>query len=237
MLNAMILAAGRGERLKPLTDHVPKPLVSVAGQSLILRHLNQLEKIGIDSAVINCAWLGEYLQAEVKRCWSEHALPLYFSDEKALGLETAGGIVKALPLLSDPFLLINGDIFTEFDFAVLREWAEILPESIEGRLVLVNNPIHHLSGDFALEGDTLIKPSPITQRSYTFSGISVLRHSLFKGYLEGHFLPLRDVLNPAICRGSIEGAVTDAYWMDVGTLQRLQELRQRYADNTPLDQP
>jgi N-acetyl-alpha-D-muramate 1-phosphate uridylyltransferase len=236
MLSAMILAAGRGERLRPLTDHTPKPLISVAGKSLIIRHLERLESTGgIDQVVINHAWLGSLLEERVRLLWKEHSLAIEFSAEHQRGLETGGGILKALPLLSDPFIVINGDIFTEFDFTQLITWANRLDRRVLGKLVLVPNPDHHPQGDFSLSNGFVSLDQ--SQPMYTYSGISILRHALFNGYPHNQRLALgKEVLKSAIENKCIEGVLSEAFWMDVGTVDRLAVLRERYKDGTPINQ-
>lgn len=234
MLSAMILAAGRGERMRPLTDHTPKPLIQVAGQPLLGWHLEQLESADVDHVVINHAWLGDVLEAGVNAYWQHRRLPIRFSAEHQLGLETAGGILKALPQLSDPFVVVNGDIFTEFNLHEAVDWARNLAHDIDARLVLVPNPLHHSRGDFVhLESGRIALDGEGPR--YTFAGISVLRHSLFAGFPKGVKLPLLEVLRPSIQQGRVEGSITDAFWMDVGTPERLGELRARYKDFTPCD--
>jgi N-acetyl-alpha-D-muramate 1-phosphate uridylyltransferase len=236
MLTAMILAAGRGERLRPLTDHTPKPLITIQGRSLICRHLDQLERLtSIKKVVINHAWLGEKLESSIKKEWGKHSLTIEFSPEHQLGLETGGGILKALPLLSDPFIVINGDIFTELDFAYLVSLAQTLSSQILGKLILVPNPKHHPNGDFSLcEGLVSLNTDKPT---YTYSGMSILRHALFDGLIPNQPLALgKEIFRTAILRKQMEGIVTNTFWEDVGTIDRLAMLRERYEDYTPITQ-
>jgi len=213
----MILAAGRGERMRPLTDHTPKPLLPVAGQPLIAHHLNALRAAGITDLVINTGHLGEQLPATLGdgRGWG---VRITYSPEPPDALETGGGIFQALPLLgAEPFLVVNGDVWTDYPFAGL-------PTAPSGRahLVLVDNPPHHPQGDFALEADSG-RVGEHGARRLTFSGISVLRPELFAGCAPGRF-PLGPLLRRAMADGAVTGERYGGAWRDVGTPQRLAEL-------------
>ena len=215
-MKAMILAAGRGERMRPLTDHTPKPLLPVAGQPLIVHHLKALRAAGIREIVINTGHLGERLSAALGdgRDWGVH---IVYSPEPPEALETGGGIFQALPLLGlEPFLVVNGDVWTDYPFACL-------PGSPAGmaHLVLIDNPPHHPDGDFALAADGTVgeRGGP----RFTFSGISVLRPELFAGCVPGRF-PLGPLLRRAMAAGRVSGEHYAGVWLDIGTPQRLAEL-------------
>jgi MurNAc alpha-1-phosphate uridylyltransferase len=213
-MNAMILAAGRGERLRPLTDHLPKPLLEVRGRPLILHHLEALKRCGIENLVINLSWLGERI---VERLGDgrELGLEIRYSREPR-ALETAGGIVQALPWLGDEFIVVNGDVFTDFDFSTLS-----LPPGTDAQLVLVPNPPHHPQGDFAIDAGRL---SNATANRHTFSGIGRYRRRLFEGLAPGR-RPLAPLLREAAERGRIAAVVHQGLWTDVGTPERLASLQ------------
>lgn len=217
-MKAMILAAGLGTRLRPLTDHTPKPLIEAGGKPLIGWHLEKLAALGVREVVVNHAWLGDVLEAAlgdgagygVRIAWSREGLP---------PLETAGGIRRALPLLGDePFLLVNGDIWTDFDFAQLPA----LPIDTDAHLVLVPNPDFHPRGDFALDARQRVHATgnPL----YTYAGIAVLRPRLFVSLPEGPW-PLAPVLREAMGRQAVSGQLHAGRWTDVGTPERLESLR------------
>lgn len=215
-MRAMILAAGRGERLRPLTDHVPKPLVDVGGKPLIEHHLERLAAAGFSDVVINHSHLGSMLQ-EIIGSGDRWGISIHWSEEQPQALETGGGIFQALPVLGRaPFLVINGDIWTDYPLSRLRsvkcDWAH---------LVLVPNPQHNPGGDFALEGARLRN---VGEPLYTFSGISVYHPRLFTGCLAGRFsvVPL---LRSAIAEHVTTGELYHGAWGDIGTLQRLDDVR------------
>jgi len=215
-MKAIILAAGRGERMRPLTDHTPKPLLDVAGRRLIEYHIDNLVAAGITELIINHAHLGAQIEAVLADGSTYGAAIQYSVEEEAL--ETAGGIFNALPLLGDaPFAVVNGDIWTDYPF-------KQLPESIEGlaHLVLVNNPGHHLQGDFAMQERHLNADG---EPKFTFSGISILRPELFAGCQSGAF-PLAPLLRQAMQSGQVTGEHYRGGWCDVGTPERLQALNQ-----------
>jgi MurNAc alpha-1-phosphate uridylyltransferase len=215
-MKAMILAAGRGERMRPLTDHTPKPLLPVAGRPLIVHHLQALRAAGIRELVINTGHLGERLPAALGdgRTWG---VRIAWSPEPPDALETGGGIFQALPLLGpEPFLVVNGDVWTDYPFARLP----VAPAGL-AHLVLVGNPPHHPQGDFTLTADgRLVESGGLT---LTFSGISVLRPELFAGRAPGRF-PLGPLLRRAIAAGLASGEHYAGKWWDIGTPQRLAEL-------------
>lgn len=217
-MKAMILAAGRGERMRPLTDHTPKPLLPVAGKPLIVHHLEALRAAGIHDLVINTGHLGEQLPTALGdgRAWGVHIL---YSPEPPQALETGGGIFQALPLLgSEPFLVVNGDVWSDYPFARLH----MAPAGL-AHLVLVSNPPHHPEGDFALTADGQVRESG--QLQLTYSGISVLRPELFDDCAPGRF-PLGPLLRRAMAAGLISGEHYVGDWRDIGTPQRLAELDQ-----------
>lgn len=217
----MLLAAGRGERMRPLTDHTPKPLLTVGGKALIEHHLECLAQQGFRQVVINLAWLGDQITAALSD-GKRYGLRIRYSNEQATGaLETAGGIRQALPMLtSDPFLVINGDIWTDLDFReVLR------PLSGNGRLVMVPNPEHHPNGDFYLDRDGHLRADAAGgNQRLTFSGIALYRKSLFSALPEGK-RPLAPILRQQISEGMLEAFVYQGNWTDVGTPDRLATLQ------------
>jgi N-acetyl-alpha-D-muramate 1-phosphate uridylyltransferase len=214
-MKAMVLAAGRGERLRPLTDHTPKPLLEVRGQALIAWHLQALARAGVREAVINLAWQGEQLRAALGS-GARFGLHISYSEEPAGALEVGGGIFHALPLLgTEPFLVVNGDTYTELDFARLAIGARAL-----AHLVLVPNPAHHPQGDFALRGAAVATTG---EPRLTYSGIGVFRPELFAGCSPGRF-PLLPLLRAAIAAERLSGERFDGAWTDVGTAERLASL-------------
>jgi MurNAc alpha-1-phosphate uridylyltransferase len=212
----MLLAAGRGERMRPLTDHCPKPLLEVGGQPLIAWHLQALKAAGVREVVVNLSWLGAQLRAALGD-GARYGVHIRYSEEGEPPLETGGGIHQALPLLGpEPFLLVNGDVFTDIDFARLR-----LPNGALAHLVLVANPAHNERGDFDLdEGGNI---SLVPGERLTYSGVALLRPELFAGATAGRF-PLLPLLVRAREAGRLTGERHEGYWLDVGTPQRLEEL-------------
>lgn len=216
----MILAAGRGERLRPLTDRVPKPLVPVAGRPLIEHHLQALAAAGFEEVVINVAHLADAITAALGD-GTRFGLTLHYSHEPPGALDTGGGIKQALPLFGEsPFAVINGDVFTDYDFGALR--AALAPEA-DAQLLLVPNPPHHPQGDFDLRGTRVATDTP----RYTFAGIGVYRPALFAG-VEARRFSLASVLGPAIEAGRVDGAVHAGLWYDVGRPETLARVEQRY---------
>jgi MurNAc alpha-1-phosphate uridylyltransferase len=221
----MILAAGRGERMRPLTDHTPKPLLQVGGRPLIVWHIEKLARAGIDGIVVNHAHLGEQIEASLGdgRRFGMHIA--YSPEGKAL--ETAGGIANALPLLGDaPFAVINGDIWCDYDFAQLDERAAAMQAGGDmAHLVLVDNPPHHPDGDFLLRDGRVINPAPgAGHPALTFSGIGLYRPAMFAGIPRGGIAPLAPLLRAQIALGRVSGEHYRGAWADVGTPQRLAEL-------------
>lgn len=220
-MKAMILAAGRGERMRPLTDITPKPLLRVGGKTLIEYHLLSLADAGFNELVINHAHLGQQL-VDVLGDGSHYGISIQYSAEPAGALETGGGICRALPLLGDdPFVVINGDIFTDFPYATLQPPAEL------AHLVLIDNPPHHEGGDFALQSGLV---SVSGEPRLTFSGIGVYRPQLFHGQSEAKF-PLAPLLKQAMQRGQVSGEHYQGQWIDIGTPARLQALDQQLQGN------
>jgi len=215
-MKAMVLAAGRGERMRPLTDTCPKPLLEVAGKPLIAWHLQRLSRAGFREIVINVSWLGERIAAELGD-GSAHGVTIQYSREPWPALETGGGLVQALPLLGDgPFLLVNGDVFTDIDLSALR----IAPGDL-AQLVLVPNPPQHPQGDFVLTDEGRIVASGAMR--LTYSGVALLRPELFAGATPGRF-PLLPWLVRAMEGGKLGGQRHDGLWHDIGTPERLAQL-------------
>lgn len=215
----MILAAGRGERMRPLTDDTPKPLLAVGGRPLIDYHLEALARAGIDGVVINLAWLGKCIREHVGD-GAAFGLSVHYSDEGEQALETAGGIVNALPLLGErPFLVVNGDIFTDVDFSALS-----LPPGRLAHLVLVDNPSWHPRGDFALAADGSVGEAGTA--GLTYAGIGLFAPGLFAG-CSASVRPLAPLLRSASAAGQVSGEHHRGAWHDVGTPERLHELDRR----------
>ncbi len=218
-MRAMILAAGLGTRLRPLTLETPKPLLEVGGKPLIVWHIEALKRAGVTQIVINTAWLGEKL-VEALGDGQSFGVEILWSHESE-PLETAGGIQKALPLLgSEPFILVNGDVWTRFDFAALVD--KDLNGDL-GYLVLVKNPPQHPNGDFALSNHRVAQEGV---DKLTFSGISILSPKLFESLPAGK-APLAPILRQAMDAGKIAGECLHDHWVDVGTIERLAELDQQ----------
>jgi MurNAc alpha-1-phosphate uridylyltransferase len=217
----MILAAGRGERMRPLTNRTPKVLLEVGGKPLVQWHVERLHSAGFERIVINHAWLGEQIEQRLGD-GSRFGLRILYSRE-AQALETAGGIVNALPLIGDDsFLVVNGDVFTDFDFAGLVPRLMALGESDSlAHLVLVDNPFHHPRGDFVLRNGRVIQDG---EERLTFSGIGVYRSQLFESVAAGERAQLAPILGAAMGRGAVSGERYRGLWFDVGTPARLAEL-------------
>ena len=216
-MKAMLLAAGRGERLRPLTDTLPKALVPVGGKPLVVRHLERLRRAGCREVVINVSYLGERI-AQALGDGAACGLRIEYSRE-AEPLETAGGIAQALPLLgSAPFLLVNADIYCEFDPAPL------LRRSLDQRLVhlvLVPNPAYHVAGDFAIDGTALRNAGA---PRYTYAGIALVSPKLVAPVRPGEKAPLAPLLRKAADADAASAEIYEGPWQDVGTLARLAEL-------------
>ncbi len=227
MKTAMILAAGRGERMRPLTDHTPKPLLQVGGKALIVWHIERLRAAGFTHIVINHAHLGQQIEDALGN-GAGLGVSINYSREGS-ALETAGGIATALPLIeSEVFPVVNGDIYTEFDFSRLAEpMARLASGHDWAHLVLVDNPPHHPNGDFVLEAGRVIDSDvPMTPNParFTFSGIGVYHRALFAHTEAGVKAPLVPLLRLAIDAGRASGEYHAGRWVDVGTPERLQQL-------------
>ena len=215
-MKAMILAAGRGERMRPLTDHTPKPLLPAAGKPLIEYTIKQLVEAGFNDIVINHAHLGLQIEEQLGN-GNRLGANISYSAEGEQALETAGGIINALHLLGDEaFLVVNGDIATDFPFAELKNRTVDL-----AHLVLVDNPVHNAQGDFGLNKSGLVLSNSTEQ--FTFSGIGLYRPELFSDIPKGPS-KLGPLLRQAIASGRVSGQKMDGFWMDIGTPERLLEL-------------
>ena len=212
-MKAMILAAGRGERMRPLTNHTPKPLLQIGKHRLIEYHLTHLASAGFCDVVINLAWLGKQIR-EALGDGSAYNVNISYSDEGDCALETGGGIFKALPLLGDqPFLVVNGDIWTDYPFHTLRH------HTLQGlaHLVLVNNPPQHPQGDFYLRDNKLVANG---DNKFTFSGIGVYKKEFFAAKNGGAF-PLAQMIRDFTKQGLITAEHYQGEWDDIGTIERL----------------
>ncbi len=223
MMRAMILAAGRGERMRPLTDTCPKPLLKVGSEPLIGWHLRRLKAAGIEEIVINHAWLGQQIE-ETLGNGAAYGVSIAYSAEGAQGLETAGGIATALPLLGEePFLVINGDVLTDIDFTLASAQAAKL--SAEQRLAylwLVQNPAHNPKGDFVLQTDGAVLSTGAGE-ALTFSGMGVYHPALFHDTPPKQAAKLAPLLRAAMAAGKVQGVKHEGLWLDVGTVERLAE--------------
>ena len=210
-MKAMILAAGRGNRLSPLTDKIPKPLVKVGKRTLIEHHIKKCAEAGFESVIINTAHLGEQIHKHLGD-GNRFNIPIHYSDEGEQALETAGGIAYALPLLGDqPFLVISSDIYCDIPFN-----AHFQLTSVHMHLIMVNNPKHHTKGDFTAKQVNLNYPDA---ERYTYSGIAYVNPSLFT--YEKRAYPLIDVIKQCVNNKSISSELHTGLWMDVGTADRL----------------
>ena len=216
-MKAMILAAGHGTRMRPLTDHTPKPLLDVGGKPLIVWHIENLKQAGFRDIVINIAWKGDQIP-EALGDGSQFGVNLHYSDEQQEGaLETAGGIVKALPLLGDePFLVVNGDVWCEFNYSSNNP----LTGNDLAHLILVSNPSHNTLGDFSLEIQRVDNEG---ENKLTFSGIGYYHPNLFKNLSYGKH-PLAPLLRDAMKTKQVSGELFEGDWRDIGTPKRLTKL-------------
>ncbi len=213
-MKAMILAAGRGERLRPLTDQTPKPLLHIGKHRLIEYHLMNLQKAGFNNIVINIAWLGQQI-IDTLGDGTQYGVHIDYSNEGDSALETGGGIFRALPLLGDdPFLVVNGDIWTNYPLQHLYNY----PLDGMAHLVLVNNPPQHPQGDFYLSNNKLVEKGDV---KFTFSGIGVYCKEFFNGKTDGKF-PLAPMIREFTKQGLISAELYDGEWDDIGTAERLQ---------------
>lgn len=221
-MRAMILAAGRGERMRPLTDHTPKPLLAVGGKPLIVWHIERLARAGFRELVINHAHLGAQIESALGdgRQWQ---VSIRYSAE-VTALETAGGIANALPFLGDlPFLVINGDVYTDIDYASLA-----LPAGKLAHLVMVDNPPQHAAGDFGLEHGFVVDSA---ERRLTFSGVGVYHPELFSSIQRGQAAKLAPLLRSAMPQQRVTGQHHHGLWHDIGTPERLAQLDQWLQEN------
>lgn len=214
-MRAMILAAGRGERMRPLTDHTPKPLLEVGGKPLIVWHIERLVQAGVTEIVINHAHLGAQIEAALGDGARWQVQIQYSAEETAL--ETAGGIAYALPLLgTQPFLVVNGDVYTDIDYASLA-----LPAGMLAHLVMVDNPPQHPAGDFGLVNGLLVEAA---SQTLTFSGVGVYHPELFKEVARGQAAKLAPLLKSAMRQQAVSGQHHRGIWHDIGTPERLKQL-------------
>lgn len=217
-IKAMILAAGRGNRLRPLTDTIPKPLIEICGKPLIEYHIEKLASAGVTDIIINHAWLGDQLETVLGN-GDRWGVTIHYSPEPEGGLETAGGIINALPLLGDaPFLVVNGDVYCDLPFKSLVKQALQMASHKDclAHLILVPSPKHNAKGDFGLEDNHQV----VAEGHDTFAGLSVLNPRLFVGQKPG-FIKLAPILRQAMLENKVTGSVYKGYWSDVGTLERL----------------
>ena len=222
-MKAMILAAGRGERMRPLTDQTPKPLLQAGGKALIVWHLERLAAAGFKEIVINHAHLGSQIEAALGD-GAQWGLHIQYSPEPPGALETAGGIATALPLLGkEPFLVVNGDVYCDIDFDRFSGLT-----ATTAHLVMVPNPAHHNNGDFSLDGERVIPANG--EQTFTYSGIAVFTPAFFAAVKPGSVMKLRPLLDAAIAAGTLTGERHSGRWVDVGTPQRLAELDQELRD-------
>jgi MurNAc alpha-1-phosphate uridylyltransferase len=219
-MKAMLLAAGRGERMRPLTDHTPKPLLLAGGKPLIVWHLEALARAGVREVIVNLSWLGAQIRAALGD-GRRFGVAIHYSEEGSPPLETGGGIFQVLPLLGPaPFLVVNADTFTDIDPGALR-----LPAAADARLVLVPNPPQHPGGDFDLDGERIVQREV---RPLTYSGIGIFSPALFAGCTAGPFA-LLPLFQRAIAAGRLQGERHQGLWRDIGTPQRLADLNRELA--------
>ena len=228
-LPCLLLAAGRGERMRPLSDHTPKPLLKIKGKSLLSWHLESLQQAGVQNVVINHAWLGEQIETTLGN-GHDFGLSIRYSPE-VTALETAGGICQALPILkpADFFLVINGDVFSpHFPIQGLIQRAEQLrdQEQFLAHLILVPNPPHHPTGDFYLDRSVVLGEENLNKSlpKLTFSGIGIYHRRLFDGLIRGESTKLAPILRRAMLNHQISGEKYLGSWHDVGSPERLAEL-------------
>ncbi|MEE9331105.1 MAG: nucleotidyltransferase family protein [Methylophilaceae bacterium] len=213
-MKAMILAAGRGQRMMPLTENMPKPLLKIADKPLIVWHIERLVKAGFKEIVINHAYLGQQIEDALGE-GSQWGISIQYSPEET-ALETAGGVANALPLLGDaPFLVVNGDVFSEIDFS------QVLQTPNLAHLVMVDNPPQHPKGDFVLQSGKLQAEG---DAKLTFSGIGVYSPALFNDVVKGEAAKLAPLLKTAMVAGLVSGEYYQGVWHDIGTPERLEEI-------------
>ncbi|HEY0681144.1 MAG TPA: nucleotidyltransferase family protein [Steroidobacter sp.] len=222
-MRAMILAAGRGERMRPLTDHTPKPLLPVAGKPMIQYHIETLAAAGVREIVINLAWLGQQIRAALGN-GSQLGVRIHYSDEGDSALETGGGVFQALPVLAgasgtEPFIVVSGDIWTEYPFA---DAMKNLADDDVAHLVVVPNPDFHTRGDFGLADGRLLDSG----ERYTYANIGVFRPEFFVGCKPGRF-PIAPLMFDWIRKGRVSGELYHGVWHNVGTPKQLEQLGRR----------
>lgn len=237
-MKVMLLAAGRGERMRPLTDHLPKPLLSVGGKPLIVWHLEKLAAAGVNEVVINHAHLGDKL-VEALGNGSRFGVRIQWSSEPPGALETAGGIAQALPLLDSagsntPFLVINGDVYCDWNLALAPQRAAMLADDL-AHLILVPNPPHHPAGDFRLDGHR-VRDEPTAGGRLTYAGIGIYRPALFAGLERGQPAKLAPLLREAMHNDKVSGECHPRRWEDVGTPERLAALDVELTAHPPVIQ-
>ena len=228
---AMILAAGKGTRLRPLTLETPKPLVEVGGQPLIVWHIKALKAAGITDITINASWLADKLMSAVGN-GSQYGLNLYWSVEDNEPLETAGGISQALQtgkLRDAPFIVVNSDVWTTFDFSTLKDYK--LGADQRAHLLLIDNPEHNNGGDFAVNNGLASEQAIGDADKYTFAGISVLSPRLFDEVVSGQPAPLAPLLKQAMLKFQVTANIITDNWIDVGTLERLEQVNEFIGTN------
>ncbi|MDA7696840.1 nucleotidyltransferase family protein [Porticoccaceae bacterium] len=225
-MKAMILAAGLGSRLQPLTKTVPKPMLLVCGKPLLQWHIERLVRAGVREVVVNTSWLGEQIQ-DYFGTGVDFGITITWSSE-AEPLETGGGIFKALHLFGDdPFILMSADIWTDFPLESFLK--KNIDSPLSAHLVLVKNPEHNNGGDFSLENYIV----GYGQERYTYSGISIVSSQLFNSLkITSDVFPLREVLKPAISSGRVSGEIYTGDWCDVGTIGRYNNLNKRLLETT-----
>ncbi|MGF6147404.1 Glucose-1-phosphate thymidylyltransferase 2 [Kingella potus] len=229
-MKAMILAAGRGERMRPLTDTTPKPLLQAGREPLIGWHLRRLKAAGIEEIVINHAWLGSLIEERLGN-GAAYGVSIAYSPEGGQGLETAGGIATALPLLGgEPFLVVNGDILADIDFSAAVRGSEAMLADGLAHLWLAANPPHHPEGDFSLFSDGLVRPEGQGSMRLTFAGCGLYRPELFSATPPHQAAKLAPLLRQAMAKNQVRGTRHRGLWLDVGTPQRLEEARRIAAD-------
>ncbi|NTS77444.1 nucleotidyltransferase family protein [Catenovulum sp. SM1970] len=224
-MKAMILAAGKGERMRPLTTHTPKPLLKIAGKPLIQYHIEKLVAAGITDIIINIAWLADLIPQQLGD-GSKFGCRLHYSREEVGALETAGGIKQALDLLgNEAFLIVNGDVWTDLNFKILPN--TLMPNTM-AHLVLVNNPAHHPQGDFGIAGDYLNLEN---SQKWTYSGIGIYSPELFLN-VKKLPAPLGPLLKQAIGQQQVTGQIYQGIWSDIGTPERLAQMEQALTENS-----
>ncbi|MBL4762289.1 MAG: nucleotidyltransferase family protein [Gammaproteobacteria bacterium] len=217
-MKAMILAAGRGERMRPLTDHIPKPLLPIAGKPLIEYQIENLVSAGITDIVINTSYLAKKIHEELGD-GSQYGVCIEYSNEGEPALETAGGIKKALPLLGkQAFIVINGDVYCDYPLQTLQ-----LKNDYEAHIILVENPDHNSNGDFSKQGDLLANTG---DPMHTFSGIGLYTPQFFSSIANNKAAPLGPLLREKVAQKTVSAEVYDGLWLDIGNVDRLQQLQQ-----------